>query len=99
MTELIIDYQEKDGYCPIYINGAFGGRSARGEIILHFFSEENTLPTSERYLIDDGNISLKQSEDQKDIKVIRRVNCGIIMTEKSAKEVYEWLGKVLEGSQ
>lgn len=83
-------------YNPAYCTGGFGGLTPRNEIILNFFMERHPIPYSEtREVTTSGAlgdvISMKPKENPNTVKVIRSVQCGVIMDLKTAKEIREWL--------
>lgn len=83
-------------YNPVYCNGAHGGISTHGEIIANFFVERFPIPNYVMNSInDDGTLSGIIETDPKEIDttLIRYVSNGIILTEDSAKAIYNWLGE------
>lgn len=84
-----------DDYNPVYVNGAYGGGNAKGEIIIHFFLERTALPNSVTFDIDGDNFKEIASEvDPKDLKdsFVRFISTGVILDYKIAKVIHEWLG-------
>lgn len=91
----------EDNYNPKYINGAYGGISARGEIIIHFYVERPALPNQMSFKIENGMISDEIEEDRepKDNKYsfVRFIENGILMDYSVAKELQNWLNnKIVE---
>lgn len=81
-----------NNYRQDYINGAFGGRTAKGEMVVNFFFE--TLPCPEKseiQVLPNGVIS-ESIISQNDV-TIKEVRNGIIMNLETAKSIYEWLGR------
>lgn len=83
-------------YNPVYCTGGFGGLTPRDEIILNFFMERHPIPYSEtREVTASGGlgdvIDIEPKEDSNIVKVIRSVECGVIMDLKTAKEIRDWL--------
>jgi len=96
MVSIEFKYQQGDNYSPEYVNGCYGGKTSRGEIVLNFFREGFSIPESETYRIDDdGKFGERLSVEPSDISLVRKINCGVIMSEQNAREIYEWLGHVL----
>lgn len=83
-------------YNPVYCTGGFGGLTPRNEIILNFFMERHPIPYSEtREITANGEvgdiIKIKPDDDSNTVKVIRSVECGVIMDLNTAKEIRAWL--------
>ena len=88
-----------EDYNPVYCNGAYGGISTNGEIVANFFLERMPLPNSMTNSIsEDGSLSDVIEIDPSDIEktVIRYISTGIVLSEKSARAIYSWLGTQLE---
>lgn len=95
LKEFIFKYKFSDDYNPVYINGAFGGISTKGELVVHFFLERQGLPTSEVHQITpEGELSLKMKREPADqpFSAIRYIDTGIILSYDSAKNIHKWLG-------
>ncbi|MGG6439541.1 hypothetical protein ABET52_04200 [Saccharococcus caldoxylosilyticus] len=87
-------YVFADDYNPVYVNGAHGGISPQGEIVINFYFERRPLPYEEIYKFDEkgqptGEIEVKPSNHNENI--IRYVSTGIVMNLESAKIFHEWL--------
>lgn len=98
MTENIrFEYVQHKDCASAYVNGCYGGRTPKGEIVINFFKEEPPIPSSETYKLSiDGQLDERVSAESND-SMIRNLECSVIMSEGSAREIYEWLGKVLNG--
>lgn len=91
-------YVFSDSYNPVYCNGAYGGISSHGEIVANFFLERMPIPKSTTSLLNnDGTLSGDVDTDPEDFArtVIRYVSTGVILSENSARSIYEWLGTQL----
>ena len=89
-------YVFPDNYNPVYCNGAYGGIATKGEIIMNFYLERMPVPKALTYEInDDGSLGnmLETEPDDFGKKVIRYVSSGVVLSEMSAKAIYEWLGR------
>ena len=90
-------------YNPVYVNGAHGGISPRGEIIMNFYLERMPLPNELSHAINpDGSIGDVVSVDPSDLNnsIIRYVPNGIILNLQSAVDLQNWLGsKIAELEQ
>jgi hypothetical protein len=88
----IFDY----GYNPVYVNGAHGGVSPRGELVMNFYLERMALPESITHEINpNGTIGNEVSTEPEDLKnsLIRFIETGVVMNYQNAKELLLWLGE------
>lgn len=88
-------------YNPVYVNGAHGGISPRGEIIANFYLERTPLPNELVHEISpEGGISPEPSKtDPENLNgtLVRYVSNGIVLNYQNARELHAWLGdKVAE---
>lgn len=98
MPKIKIYYEKNPQYRTIYVDGLIGGPTATGCLNLNFFSTRNSIPKSvEHELNIDGSISNegKISDDSKE-GIIREIEFGVYLNEKTAQEVYDLLGKFLK---
>lgn len=89
-------YVFSDDYNPVYANGAHGGPSPKGEMVVNFFVERPALPYKVRNeLTPEGTIGKEvgrePSEDHP--RMVRYVTTGVVLSYESAKSIHEWLGK------
>lgn len=92
-------YVFPENYNPVYCNGAYGGISTHGEIVANFFLERMPIPNSVTNSVNpDGTLSGTTSTDPSDLdqSVIRYISTGIVLSEDSAKSIYEWLGNQIQ---
>ena len=92
-------YVFSENYNPIYCNGAFGGISPHGEIVANFFLERMPIPKSMTNSVNpDGSLGGVVSMDPEtlDETIIRHVSTGIVLSEESAKAIYDWLGNQIQ---
>lgn len=85
---------EKD-YNPKYVNGAYGGVSPTGEIVVNFYLERIPIPYEDTHeLKDNGQIGELIKREPNDIEqsVIRYVQNGVILSLEQAKALHSWLG-------
>jgi hypothetical protein len=88
----IFDY----GYNPIYVNGAHGGVSPRGELIMNFYLERMALPESITHEINpNGTIGKETAAEPDDLanSMVRFIESGVVMNYQNAKELHLWLGE------
>ena len=66
-NNIIFKYIFEDDYNPKYVNGAYGGITPKGEIIVIFFLERHGLPKSETISIsEDGKLGDEIEREPKD---------------------------------
>jgi hypothetical protein len=87
-------YKFPETYNPLYANGAHGGVSSKGEIVINFFSERPALPVEEVAILEGNKMvesNVTKPEGYPNIS-IRYVQNGVIMNLDTAKAVHIWLG-------
>ena len=87
------------GYNPVYVNGAQGGISHRGELVMNFYLERQPLPDSISHEINpNGTIGNQTSEEPEDLKnsLVRFIDSGIILNYESARDLHSWLEERLK---
>jgi len=93
-------YKLPENYNPVYVNGAFGGITTKGEIVVNFFLERTALPVSDTHEVKDdklGEIVQREfSESDQPRHAIRYVESGIVLSLRHAKSIHAWLGKRVE---
>ena len=92
-------YKFSDDYNPLYANGAYGGISARGEIVIHFYLERTPVVRKQvNQLTPDGRVGdiVEVEPDDVHTQIIRFVQTGVVLDRKVAKQLHSWLGKQLE---
>ena len=89
-------YIFKYDYNPVYINGAHGGVSPRGEIVANFYLERQPLPNEITHAINpDGTIGADIIEvDPINLNniIVRYVSSGVVLNYQNAKVLHGWLG-------
>ena len=88
----IFDY----GYNPVYVHGAHGGVSPRGELVMNFYLERMALPESITHEINqNGTIGNEVAAEPEDLKnsLVRFIEAGVVMNYQNAKELLLWLGE------
>lgn len=98
-NEIKIKYIFEEGYNPKYVNGAYGGVSPMGEIIVNFYLERIPLPKEDIHELKPngqiGSIKERKPEDFNNI-MIRYIQNGIVLSLEQAESVYAWLGNNIE---
>jgi hypothetical protein len=93
-------YKFGEDYNPLYCNGAQGGITTKGEIVVNFYLERHALPRHQVYEITDGQITgeIQEGSTPSDLKesFIRFIQTGVIFDYSTAKSVHTWLGNHIE---
>ena len=97
--EVAFKYIFEDDYHPDYVSGAFGGSTPRGEIVLNFYFERRGIPYKEVFnLTEKGTLeenAQKREPEDFDSSFIRQITTGVIMSHQTAREIQNYLNKVL----
>ncbi|SNB48049.1 hypothetical protein [Geobacter sp. DSM 9736] len=94
--EVTFKYVFSYNYNPVYVNGAHGGVSPRGEIVVNFYLERPALPNSITHEINpNGTIGSETAQEPEDLKnsLVRFVSDGVILNYESARNIHHWLGE------
>jgi hypothetical protein len=82
-------------YNPVYVNGAHGGVSPRGELVANFYLERQPLPNEITHAISKegaiGDITAVEPDDLHS-SLVRYVPCGIVLNYDNACNLHQWLG-------
>lgn len=96
--ELTFKYVFNYSYNPTYVNGAQGGISPRGEMVINFYLERQPLPESISHEITpEGSIGRESAVEPKDLasSMVRFVDTGVVMSYENAKVFHAWMGDKL----
>lgn len=96
--EITFKYIFNYNYNPTYVNGAQGGISPRGEVVIHFYLERPPLPNSITHeLSPQGAIGAEQGVEPEDLNnsMVRFVDTGVVMNYDNARLFHSWLGDKL----
>jgi hypothetical protein len=96
--EITFKYVFNYGYNPTYVNGAQGGFSPRGEMVINFYLERQPLPESITHEITpQGAIGRETSVEPEDLanSMVRFIDTGVVMSYENAKVFHAWLGDKL----
>jgi hypothetical protein len=91
-------YKYAPDYNPVYVNGAEGGFSPKGEFMLHFYLERQALLKS--YTMsnkdEDWGAEIRNERDPIDTQFVRYVETGIVINIEFAQRLHELLGEALK---
>lgn len=96
--ELTFKYVFNYGYNPSYVNGAQGGFSPRGEMVINFYLERQPLPDAISHEITpEGAIGRETASEPKDLanSMVRYIDTGVVMSYENAKVFHAWMGDKL----
>jgi hypothetical protein len=97
--ELTFKYIFSDDYNPVYVNGAHGGVTPRGELVISFYLERQPLPNSITHeLTASGTIGRESGAAPEDLNssLVRFVSSGVVLNHQTAREIHFWLGEKLK---
>lgn len=96
--ELTFKYVFNYGYNPSYVNGAQGGFSPRGEMVINFYLERQPLPESITHEITaEGAIGRETEVEPRDLasSMVRFIDTGVVMSYENARVFHAWMGDKL----
>jgi hypothetical protein len=97
-SELTFKYVFNYGYNPTYVNGAQGGFSPRGEMVINFYLERQPLPDAITHEITlEGAIGRETGVEPKNLanSMVRFIDTGVVMSYENAKVFHAWMGDKL----
>ncbi|MBU5612700.1 hypothetical protein [Geomonas azotofigens] len=98
-NEMTFKYIFTYDYNPIYVNGAHGGISPRGELVINFYLERQPLPNAISHEITPaGAIGPETEVEPSDLgrSLVRQVINGVVVNHQTARELHFWLGEKLK---
>lgn len=93
--EITFKYIYNYNYNPTYVNGAQGGVSPRGEIVVHFYHERPPLPNAITHEITpQGGIGRETAVEPENLasSMVRFIDTGVVMNYDNARLFHTWLG-------
>jgi hypothetical protein len=90
--ELIVEFTEGRTVAEFVANGAFGGSSPLGEVVVWFYFERGKAPAGRRecYRAAGGRFE-QQSVDHGGADLVREIVARAVLTPRSAITIGEWL--------
>ena len=91
-------YENANDYRVVYANGAQGGLSPQGEMIVNFFVEKPANPFDERRpLAEDGSVGepIPESATITEYQIVRSISTSVVMSLDCARRVKTWLENIL----
>ena len=96
--EVTFKYVFNYGFNPSYVNGAQGGFSPRGEMVINFYLERQALPNAVTHEITpDGTIGRETEVSPENLNnsLVRFIDTGVVMSYENARIFHSWLGDKL----
>jgi len=97
--EITFKYIFNYAYNPVYVNGAHGGISPRGELVMNFYLERPPLPQEIKHAINpNGTIGEVTAEEPHNLgnSMVRYIDNGVILNYESARNLHYWMGERLK---
>jgi hypothetical protein len=97
--EMTFKYIFTYDYSPVYVNGAHGGVSPRGELVMNFPPERPPLPNALSHEITPaGGIGAETDVEPSDLgrSLVRHVTNGVVLNYQTGRELHYWLGEKLK---
>jgi len=80
-----------DDYRIIPANGAWGGVSPRGDLLMHFFVEHTKVPREEIQVVkEDGSLDSSRKKT-KEVEIIRTMQIGVNMNIEQVTHLANWI--------
>jgi hypothetical protein len=86
-------------YNPVYVNGAHGGVTPRGELVVNFYQERQPLPNAMTHELNpNGTIGREVAVEPDDLasSLVRFVTNGVVVNYQTARELHFWLGEKIK---
>ncbi|RNC70415.1 MAG: hypothetical protein ED859_06310 [Desulfuromonadales bacterium] len=83
-------------YNPVYVNGAHGGVSPRGDLVINFYLERPPLPNEITHEINpNGTVGAETAVQPEDFaqSLVRFVPAGVVLNHQTARELHHWMGE------
>lgn len=97
--EIAFKYIYNYSYNPVYVNGAHGGISPRGELVMNFYLERPPLPEEIRHEITQngiiGEVTAEKPENLSN-SMVRFIDSGVVLNYESARNIHHWIGECLK---
>jgi hypothetical protein len=95
-SHVTFNYIKSSLFRVIHVDGAIGGITPRGLIHCSIYSERAAIPRITRQPLNaDGTLGDQEIVESRE-GVAREMEVDLIFDERTAKELYDWLGGRLE---
>ncbi len=103
MPKIKFNYIKNELYAPTFANGALGGLTPKGELVINFYTEISSIPKSQTHEVEGNTIQpeiISEREPKEDatslVNATRIISTGVILSATTATEIHAWLGTQLE---
>lgn len=98
MSKVKFIHNRPDDYKIYPVNGVWGGMTPRGDLICHFFVEQQAIPEELVHkLEEDGSLGPPVEEPRKKPIVIRDFQAGILLNREQAISFANWILEKVSG--
>ena len=97
--EFKFKYIFSNDYNPVYVNGAHGGVTPRGELVVNFYQERLPLPDAITHELNpNGTIGKEVAVEPGDLNksLVRFLSNGVVLTYQTARDLHHWLGEKIK---
>ena len=95
--KITIKYIQATDYKIIAANGAYGGVTPKGDIMMNLFVEHATVPESVTHDVVEGKLGPQVATDKGGSMFTRDLQIGVVMSADQAEQIAVWLhGKAEE---
>ncbi len=92
ISEIEFDYKRNPEYRVVYVNGAYGGPSPKGEYKIDLFLEQQVAPDRIKHSVNEsGKLGDEIMRLPADRPVCRELQVGVIMTVGEARNLANWI--------
>lgn len=99
-------YDKPEDYKPLYVNGAYGGMTPKGELMVHFFMEYADIPLEDDIPLDDKGRrineetvrTIRKDVPSNTLALKREIRAGVIIPPQQIKNIATWMTDHLEKS-
>lgn len=94
--KIVYKYKFRKDYNPVYANGAYGGVSSKGEIVINFFNERQAIPYEAEHEIIGNQLSdqvITKPVGFNGTHHVRFIENGVTLNLETAKAIRSWLDK------
>ena len=90
-------YSHTQNYRSYQVDGIFGGITPQGKIYMEIFTERNPVPeVIEHEITREGlGTEIKRHPEKEPGKVIRQIECGLVIDRGTGEAIREWLKEKL----
>lgn len=85
-------YNKPENYQSVFVNGVYGGITAKDDIDCHFFFEHGTLPIEQAFEVkEDGRLGRNLLKEEEIPSLTRDLKVGIVLKVEDAESIANWL--------